>query len=459
MEKKGYRIERDSLGEVRVPEDALYGAQTQRALENFPIGGTPMPGPFIHALGLVKAAAARANREEGVLEDDLGRALEEAALEVAGGGLDEHFPVDVYQTGSGTSTNMNANEVIARLASRKLGRPVHPNDHANASQSSNDVIPSTIHLSAALSVREELLPSLKALEEVLTAKAEEFMDVVKTGRTHLMDALPIRLGREIEAWAHQVRLSRERIRSCLPRLHELLLGGTAVGSGANAPPRFGERATAVLAEWTGLPLRKARNLYAGISGLETPLELASHLGTFAAALAKIADDLRWMNSGPSAGLGEILLPPLQPGSSIMPGKVNPVIPEAVLMACARVTGNGTTLAVAAGGGNFQLNTMRPLAAQVLLEDLTLLSRAARLLGEKALAAFRIRRPRMESLVERNPMLVTALAPLLGYEKAAALAAEAAREGRTILETALAGTDIPRERLKELLDPRRIADGG
>ncbi|HHI69293.1 MAG TPA: class II fumarate hydratase [Planctomycetes bacterium] len=456
MKKRGYRVERDSLGEVRVPEEALYGAQTQRALENFPISGITFPRAFLRALGLIKWAAARANMEAGILDRETGRAVEAAAMDVAEGKWDAQFPLDVYQTGSGTSVNMNANEVIAALASRALGRPVHPNDQVNMSQSSNDVVPSAIHVSSALSLEEKLVPSLDFLEEVLEKKASRLMDVIKTGRTHLMDALPLRMGREIEAWAHQVRLSADRVRDVRPRLFQLVLGGTAVGTGLNAPPGFGERASALLAEATGIPFRKADNLYAGIAGQETVLELGSQLGVLAAALAKICNDLRWMNSGPLAGLSEISLPALQPGSSIMPGKVNPVIPEAAAMACARVTGNVTTLALAAQSGNFQLNVMLPLAAHVLLESLTLLSNSARLLAEKAVRGFTVNRKRLASLLDKNPVLATALNPILGYEKAAELAKKALREGKTILDAAAGETDIPREKLEDLLDPGKIA---
>ncbi len=456
MEKHRYRVERDSLGEVRVPAEALYGAQTLRALENFPISGITFPRTFLKALGLIKWAAARANVKTGRLDPETGAAVERAAMEVAEGKWDDQFPLDVYQTGSGTSVNMNANEVIATLASRSLGGPVHPNDMVNMSQSSNDVVPSAIHVSAALSLEEELLPALDLLAGTLEDRAAGLMDVIKTGRTHLMDALPLRMGREVEAWAHQVRVSAGRIREVRPRLHRLVLGGTAVGTGLNAPPEFGELASAFLAERTGIPFRKAENLYAGIAGQETALELGSQLGVLAAALAKICNDLRWMNSGPLAGLSEISLPALQPGSSIMPGKVNPVIPEAAAMACVRVTGNVTTLALAAQSGNFQLNTMLPLVAHVLLESLTLLSNAARVLAEKAVAGFSVHRDRLSSLLDRNPVLVTALSPILGYEKAAELAKKALREGRTILEAAAEETDIPEEKLRELLDPGKIA---
>ncbi len=456
MKKAGFRIEKDSLGEVRVPENALYGAQTQRALDNFPISGIRFPRPFLRALGLVKWAAARTNTEAGRLEEKTGRALEAAALEVAEGKWDGEFPLDVFQTGSGTSTNMNANEVIAALASRALGVPVHPNDQVNMGQSSNDVMPSALHVSASLVLKEDLFPALELLEKTLKDRARGLMGVIKTGRTHLMDALPLRMGREVEAWAHQVKLAGEGIESSLPRLHEIFLGGTAVGTGLNSPPGFGERTAALLAEETGIPFVRARNLFAGLAGREAALELGSQLGVLAAALAKICNDLRWMNSGPLAGLGEIALPALQPGSSIMPGKVNPVIPEAVAMACARVTGNVTTLALAAQSGNFQLNVMLPLAAHVLLESLTLLANGMKVLAEKAVRGFRVNREHLESLLARNPILVTALNPLIGYERAAALAKKAYREGRAILDVAAEETEIPRGRLAEILDPGRIA---
>ncbi len=455
-----YRMETDSLGPVQVPAEALYGAQTQRAVENFPISGWRFPRPFLWALGQIKAAAAEVNRDLGLLEAPLAEAIVRAAEEVAAGKWDEHFPVDVFQTGSGTSTNMNANEVIANRATQLLGGAlgeyrVHPNDHVNRSQSSNDVIPSALHLSAYQQVQEVLLPGLRTLKATLRQRAAALQQVVKTGRTHLMDALPVRLGQEIGGWAHQVAEGLRRIETVLPALAELALGGTAVGTGVNAPPDFGARVAARLAERTGYPLREARNHFAAQSTLDTATELSGALRTTATAILKIANDLRWMNSGPLAGLGEIRLPALQPGSSIMPGKVNPVIPEAVIMACVQVQANDLALALANQHGNFQLNTMLPVAAYNLLQSIALLGRAAAVLAEKAVAGFEVNHERLAAPLARNPILVTALNPLIGYERAAAIAKRAYAEGRPILEVALEMTDLPREELERRLDPKGL----
>lgn len=453
-----FRREKDSLGEVQVPAEALYGAQTQRAVENFPISGLRFPRPFLWALGQIKAAAAEVNRDLGRLDPQRAAAIVQAAEEVAAGRWDEHFPVDVFQTGSGTSTNMNANEVIANRATQLLGGAlgeyrVHPNDHVNMGQSSNDVIPSALHLSAYRQVHEVLLPGLATLEDTLRRRAAELDDVVKTGRTHLMDALPVRLSQEMGGWAHQIAEGRRRIEAVLPYLAELALGGTAVGTGVNAHPEFGARVAARLAQRTGYPLRETRNHFAAQSSLDTVTELSGALRATATGLLKIANDLRWMNSGPLAGLGEIQLPALQPGSSIMPGKVNPVIPEAVIMACVQVQANDLAVALANQHGNFQLNVMLPVTAHNLLQSITLLGRAASVLAEKAVAGFTVNRERLAAPLARNPILVTALNPVIGYEKAAAIAKRAYAEGRPILEVALEMTELPREELERLLDPR------
>jgi fumarate hydratase class II len=454
-----YRTEHDSLGEVQVPADALYGAQTQRAVDNFPISGWPMPRPMIRALGLIKACAARVNAELGQLPADMAEAIAGAAAEVERGDHDRQFPVDVFQTGSGTSTNMNANEVIATLAGRRLGRAVHPNDQVNRSQSSNDVIPTAIHVSAALELQERLLPALDGLILCLEDRAAEFADVVKTGRTHLMDALPVTLGQELQGWAARLSDAWERIEAALARLLYIAQGATAVGSGANAPPQFGEHFARRMAEATGLGFRPARNRFAALAGPDAAVALSAQLRALAAVLTKICNDLRWMSSGPLAGLGEINLPTLQPGSSIMPGKVNPVIPEAVAMVCAQVCGNDLAVALAGQSGNFQLNVMLPLIAHNLLQSIDLLANAMTHLEEKAVRAFTVNREHLTAALERNPMLVTALVPHLGYERAAAIAKQAYAEGRPIRELAGELTDLPAAELDRLLDPRRLTRSG
>ncbi|MGQ9488631.1 MAG: class II fumarate hydratase [Armatimonadota bacterium] len=459
-----YRTERDSLGEVRVPADALYGAQTQRAVENFPISGIPFPRVFIRALGLIKGAAAAVNAELGLLDSQKAQAIQQAAEEVAEGKWDEHFPIDIFQTGSGTSTNMNANEVIANRATQILGgeigsKLVHPNDHVNMGQSSNDVIPTAIHVSAYLEVQEVLLPALRHLHETLQKRASELDDVVKTGRTHLMDAMPVRMSQEISGWAYQVQQSIERIESCLPRLAKIALGGTAVGTGINAHPEFAPRVVAKLAERTGIPFVESDNHFAAQSAMDTATELSSHLKTTATALIKIANDLRWMNSGPIAGLGEIALPALQPGSSIMPGKVNPVICEAMMMVCAQVMANDVAVSLGNQHGNFQLNVMLPLIAHNLLQSITILGNAVRVLADKAVAGFTVNRERIAEAVGKNPILVTALNPVIGYDRAAQIAKRAYAEGRSLKEVALEMTDLTEDQLDTLLDPRPMTEGG
>ena len=459
MAQQEFRTERDSLGELQVPQRALWGAQTQRAIENFPLSGFTMPRAFIRALGLLKGAAAGANGELGLLPSATARAIQAAALEVAAGRHDTHFPVDVFQTGSGTSSNMNVNEVIARLASRRSSAPVHPNDHVNMGQSSNDVIPTAIHVAAALLLTEELLPALGRLREVLEAKATETDGIVKTGRTHLMDAMPIRLGQEISGWAAQITQAQERLGECLGRLARLAQGGTAVGTGINTHPRFGAKVAVLLGEHTGVAFAPADNPFAAMSSPDTAVELSGQLRVLAVSLLKIVNDLRWMNSGPLAGLGEIRLPALQPGSSIMPGKVNPVIPEAVAMLAAQVIGNDAAVTVAGQSGNFQLNVMLPLIANNLLQSLTLLANGARVLADKAIAGMEVEHERLAAVLDRNPMLVTAMTPVIGYEKGAAIARKAYQQGRPIREVAREETDLTEAELDRLLDALDLTRGG
>ena len=454
-----FRIERDSMGELQVPAEALWGAQTQRAVQNFPISGYRLPRAFIRALGLIKQAAARANTRLNLLDAEVSRAIESAAAEVSAGQHDSQFPIDVYQTGSGTSTNMNANEVIGSLASRRLGKPVHPNDHVNMGQSSNDVIPTAIHVSAALSVSGDLIPALGHLRDTLRSKEREIGSIVKTGRTHLMDAMPVTLGQELSGWRTQIEHGIERLNAVSPRLHALAQGGTAVGTGINAHPDFGAAFCEELSELTSLPFVPGRNYFEGLSTQDTAVELSGQLKVIAVSLMKIANDLRWMNSGPLAGLGEIALPALQPGSSIMPGKVNPVIPEATAMVAAQVIGNDAAITLGGQSGNFQLNVMLPMIAWNLLESVRLLANVARLLADKAIAGFRVQQGRLAEALDRNPILVTALNPVIGYEKGAAIAKKAYAEGRPIREVAAKMTDLPPDELAKLLDPAELAKGG
>jgi fumarate hydratase class II len=453
------RTEHDSLGELQVPADALYGAQTQRAVQNFPVSGLPMPRDFIRALGLVKAAAAEVNAGLGHLPKGTAAAIRSAALQVAAGDLDGQFPVDVFQTGSGTSSNMNANEVIASLASRGQKKPVHANDQVNMGQSSNDVIPTAVQVGAVLACRERLLPALKHLRATIDKRARGLGKVVKTGRTHLMDAMPLTLAQELGAWSAQLASAVERIDDSLKRTQRLPIGGTAVGTGINADPRFGKRVAAALSRLSGARFVQAGNLFEGIASQDAAVELSGQLNVLAVALMKIGNDLRWMNSGPLAGLGEIELPALQPGSSIMPGKVNPVIPEATCMVCAQVMGNHTTVTVAGASGNFQLNVMLPVIAHNLLQSIDLLANASRLLADSAIAGFTVRGDRLGQALGRNPILVTALNPVIGYEKAAAIAKQAYREGRPVLDVARDVTGLPEKKLRELLDPAALAKGG
>jgi len=426
-----FRIEHDTMGEVRVPRDALYRAQTQRAVENFPISGTPLERAHIAALAQIKKSAARANAELGVLEADVAEAIAAAADEVAGGQHDAHFPVDVFQTGSGTSSNMNMNEVLATLATRRLGRDVHPNDHVNASQSSNDVFPTSVHVAATAGVTHDLVPALEHLAASLAAKATEYAEVVKSGRTHLMDATPVTLGQELGGYAAALRYGVERLQAVLPRVAEVPLGGTAVGTGINTPAGFPQRVIALLREETGLPVTEARDHFEAQSARDGLVELSGALRTIAVSLTKICNDLRWMGSGPNTGLGEIALPDLQPGSSIMPGKVNPVIPEAVLMVAARVIGNDATVAWAGASGAFELNVQIPVMALGVLESIRLLSNASRVLADKTVDGITANVERARAFAESSPSIVTPLNRVIGYEAAAKVAKHAVKEGLTI----------------------------
>ncbi|MBL8843257.1 MAG: class II fumarate hydratase [Planctomycetes bacterium] len=454
-----HRVEKDSMGEVRVPADALWGAQTQRAVDNFPISGQRMPRAFLRALGLVKRIASEVNRDLKLLPADVADAIAAAAKEVEAGDHDAQFPIDVFQTGSGTSTNMNANEVIAALASKRLGKKVHPNNDVNLGQSSNDSIPTALHLSAALETHEQLIPALLHLKATIEAKAAKDGAIVKTGRTHLMDAMPLRLEQQLSGWAHQVQLSIERIQATLPRVHELAQGGTAVGTGVNAHPEFAARFAARVAAVTAIPFAKSRNLFTSLAAQDSIVELSGQLKATAAAVIKISNDLRWMNSGPIAGLGEIALPALQPGSSIMPGKVNPVIPEAALMVCAQVIGNDAAITLGGQSGVFELNVMLPLLARNVLESVRLLAAACRVLADKAIAGFTVNGARITELVDKNPILVTALNPVIGYDLAAKIAKRAYAEGRRLKDVALEETKLTAAELDKLLDPRPMCDGG
>ncbi|MFJ2740550.1 class II fumarate hydratase [Streptomyces sp. NPDC087440] len=446
---EGYRTEHDSMGEVRVPSHAKWRAQTQRAVENFPISGQHLERAHIEALARIKAAAAKVNAELGVLDKDIAEAIAHAADEVARGDWDEHFPVDVFQTGSGTSSNMNMNEVVATLATERLAdTPVHPNDHVNASQSSNDVFPSSIHIAATAAVTHDLVPALDHLAQSLTRKSEAFADVVKSGRTHLMDATPVTLGQEFGGYAAQIRYGIERLRASLPRLAELPLGGTAVGTGINTPPGFSAAVIAEVARTTGLPLTEARDHFEAQGARDGLVETSGQLRTIAVSLTKIANDLRWMSSGPRTGLAEINLPDLQPGSSIMPGKVNPVIPEAVLMVAAQVTGNDTTVAVAGAAGNFELNVMLPVIAKNLLESIRLLSTATRLLADRTVDGITANVERALEYAESSPSVVTPLNKYIGYEEAAKVAKKAIAERKTIREVVIEGGYVERGDLTE-----------
>ncbi|GIE34256.1 fumarate hydratase class II [Actinoplanes italicus] len=459
-DESGFRIERDTMGEVRVPAAALWRAQTQRAVENFPLSGRGLEPSHIRALARIKGAAARVNANLGVLEKDLAESIATAAAHVAGGGYDDQFPVDVFQTGSGTSSNMNANEVIATLASRDLGRPVHPNDHVNASQSSNDVFPSSIHLAAVETVTTDLIPALAHLATVLSAKSADFSTIVKSGRTHLMDATPVTLGQEFSGYARQVTNGVERLQATLPRLGELPLGGTAVGTGVNTPPGFAPAVIRLLAEETGLPLTETRDHFEAQGARDALVEVSGQLRVVAAGLYKIANDIRWMGSGPRAGLRELRLPDLQPGSSIMPGKVNPVVPEAVRQVAAQVIGNDATVAFAGTQGDFELNVMLPVMARNVLESIRLLAAVSRLLADRCVAGLEADEEVTRGYAEGSPSIVTPLNRYLGYDEAAAIAKQALATGRTIREVVIerghvANGTVTEAQLDEALDVLRM----
>jgi fumarate hydratase, class II len=454
-----YRIEKDSLGEMQVPVDALYGAQTQRAVENFPISDLRFPRGFIAAMGMIKRAAAETNVELRLLDEAVGRAIAEAAAEVVDGAHDGHFVVDIFQTGSGTSTNMNANEVIATLASRRLGSRVHPNDHVNSGQSSNDVIPTAMQVAACVAIERELIPALEGLKRSLEGKAREFDDIVKSGRTHLMDATPVRLGQEFAGFASQIGHGIRRVREARADMAELPLGGTAVGTGINTHPEFAARTISRIAAATGLTFQEAGNHFERQATRDTIVFAHGALNALAVSLTKIANDIRLLGSGPRAGLAEITLPSIQPGSSIMPGKVNPVIPEAVTMVAAQVMGNHTTITVGGAGSHFELNVMMPIMAHALLQSIGLLARASAVLAEKCVDGITANRDRLNELLEGNLSLATALAPIIGYDAAAGLAKEAFRTNRTVRDVAREKGILPEEELEKVLDPRTMTEPG
>lgn len=454
-----YRIEKDSMGEVNVPKEALYQAQTQRAVNNFPVSGLTMPVQFIKALAFVKQAAARSNLDLELLDSDIAHAIIDSCQEIIDGHHLDQFPIDVFQTGSGTSSNMNANEVIATLASKRAGQVVSPNDHVNMGQSSNDVIPTTIQVSAALACHEQLLPAMAHICHTLDEKASAVGHIVKTGRTHLMDAMPVTLAQELLGWKTQIEKARLGILHSLDNVSALAQGGTAVGTGINADPKFAAVFANNLSVSAEIPFTSSDNFFYNLSSQDAIVSLSGQLKTAAVAIMKIANDLRWMNSGPLAGLGEIELEALQPGSSIMPGKVNPVIPEAAAMVSAQVIGNDSTITVAGQSGNFQLNVMLPVIAYNLLQSIELLSNTFKLLADKAIASFNVREDKLQEALAKNPILVTALNPVIGYLKAAEIAKKAYKENRDILDVAEEETDLSRQELERLLDPQKLTTGG
>ena len=454
-----YRIEKDSMGKLNVPANALYGAQTQRAVNNFPISNLTMPTTFIKTVALIKKTAASVNLELGELESPQAEAIISAADLLIEGKHSEQFPVDVFQTGSGTSTNMNVNEVLAHLASKISGLTISPNDEVNKGQSSNDVIPTAIHISAALECQQQLLPSLAHLATVIESKAKSLDHVTKTGRTHLMDAMPIRLSQELGGWALQVRNSIARIKATLPRVYKLAQGGTAVGTGINAHPEFAQKFSDSLASETGLAFIPNDSFFESLSCQDAMVELSGQCKTIAVSLMKIANDLRWMNSGPLTGLGEIKLTALQPGSSIMPGKVNPVIPEATAMVAAQVIGNDTTITIAGQSGSFQLNVMLPVIAYNILQSIELLANASRILADKAIVDFNIQEEHLQQALAKNPILVTALNPIIGYLKAAEIAKTAYKQKRAVIDVAVEMTQLSRSELEKLLEPAHLTEGG
>ncbi|NOR70718.1 MAG: aspartate ammonia-lyase [Methylomarinum sp.] len=454
-----YRIEKDSMGELKVPANALYGAQTQRAINNFPVSGLVLPSAFVKTVALIKKNAAKVNMALTELDETKGNAIIQAAQQLIDGQHQDQFPIDVFQTGSGTSTNMNVNEVLARLASEIAGEVVNANDHVNMGQSSNDVIPTAIHVSAALECHETLLPGLNYLANVIEEKAATLENVTKTGRTHLMDAMPVTMGQEMGAWALQIRNGIDRINSVLPRVYKLAQGGTAVGTGINADPRFSEQFAQALSDETGLPFKANDSFFESLSAQDAMVELSGQMKVIAVSLMKIANDLRWMNSGPLAGLGEIELTALQPGSSIMPGKVNPVIPEATAMVAAQVIGNDATITVAGQSGTFQLNVMLPVIAYNVLQSIDILGNISNVLADKAIATFDVREENLQDALSKNPILVTALNPIIGYAKAAEVAKAAYKKGMPIIDVAEEMTDLSREELEKLLEPKHLTQGG
>ena len=458
----GYRIERDSMGEVRVPSHALYGAQTQRALENFPISGQRFGRGFIQAMGLIKKGAALTNLELGTLDAETAEAIAAAADEVAAGKWDDEFVLDIYQTGSGTSTNMNTNEVVAHRADQILGGEVgrvHPNDHVNFGQSSNDTIPSAIHISARVAMERELIPALTHLRDALAAKAEAFDHVLKSGRTHLMDATPVRLGQQFGGYAHQLTKGIDRVSAASDELAELALGGTAVGTGINTHPDFAAKTIARVSEDLGLDFREAENHFEAQAAKDAVVNAAGTLNTIATSFFKIADDLRWLASGPTSGISEIRIPAIQPGSSIMPGKVNPVMSEAMMMVAARVMGNHTTVTIAGQRGNFELNVMMPVMAHALLESVTLLANMATTFADRCVAGIEANEERTRELLEKNPSIATALNPYIGYDKAAEVAKEAARDGLSVREVVEKRELMAPEKVDEALNVRKMTEPG
>ena len=449
------RIVADSMGELEVPVNALYGAQTQRAVNNFPVSGIPMPAQFISALGVIKKTAAMVNLELAEIDASIASAIINAADQIARNKFDDQFPIDVFQTGSGTSSNMNVNEVIATLASDYCGETVSANDHVNMAQSSNDTVPTAIHLASAVAIKDLLLPSLEHLQSVIEAKAKQCDGYVKTGRTHLMDAMPVRVSQELGGWALQVGNAINRIESVKPRLHCIAQGGTAVGTGVNAHPEFAMHFAKQLSQQLGINFRANQSFFESLSTMDTIVELSGHLKTIAVSLMKISNDLRWMNSGPLAGLGEIELQALQPGSSIMPGKVNPVMPESTCMVCAQVIGNDQTITIAGQSGNFQLNVMLPVIAYNILQSIDLMANSSRLLADKAISTFTVNEENITRSLSRNPILVTALNPIIGYLKAAEIAKQAYKQNRPVIDVAQELTNLSKQELEALLDPRKL----
>jgi fumarate hydratase class II len=459
MNNQQYRIEKDSMGELQVPAGALYAAQTQRAVDNFPVSGIPLPQAFIQAVATIKKVAAQVNMDLGVLDSKIGNSIIRAAQQIIDGDHAEQFPIDIFQTGSGTSTNMNVNEVIATLANQTDNTGVGANDHVNMGQSSNDVIPTAIHVSSAVEVSRQLLPALNHLAETIEKKAESLKHVTKTGRTHLMDAMPVRFDQELGGWALQIRNGIDRINAAMPRVFRLAQGGTAVGTGINAHPEFAPRFADRMSFETGLSFEPNSSFFESLSAQDAIVELSGQLKVIAVSLMKVANDLRWMNSGPLAGLGEIELTPLQPGSSIMPGKVNPVIAEATAMVSAQVMGNDMTITIAGQSGTFQLNVMLPVIAYNILQSIDLLANVSNVLADKAIAGFEVRGESLQGALSRNPILVTALNPIIGYMKAAEIAKAAYKQGRPVIDVAVEMTDLSRGELENLLNPAKLTEGG